>query len=127
MSTSRKATATEIQAVGAILREIEALEILKRIKDEIVTEEHKGKRKQNDIFEFVGFAHQDDILGENPKSEEFQEKQGSLKRLVDYGLILEGFHIPFQRKNEKKFGDVRVSDTENKIGKYKLTEEGFTN
>ena len=66
MSTSRKATATEIQAVGAILRDKEALEILKRIKDEIVTEEStKGKRKQNDIFEFVGFAHQDDILGED--------------------------------------------------------------
>ena len=34
MSTSRKATATEIQAVGAILRDKEALEILKRINDE---------------------------------------------------------------------------------------------
>ena len=41
-------------------------------------------------------------------------------------MILEGFHIPLERKNEKKFGDVRVSDTENKIGRYKLTEEGFT-
>ena len=127
MSTSRKATASEIQAVGTILRDKAAIELLKKINDEIVTEEDtKGKRKQNDIFEFVGFAHQDDILGEDSKSEEFQEKQGSLKRLVDYGLILEGFHIPLERKNEKKFGDVRVSDTENKIGKYRLTEEGFT-
>ena len=127
MSTSRKATASEIQAVGAILRDKAAIELLKKINDEIVTEEDtKGKRQQNDIFQFIGFAHQDDVLGEDPESKEFQEKQGSVKRLVDYGLVLEGVHIPLERKNEKKFGDVRVSDTEHKIGKYKLTEEGFT-
>ena len=127
MSTTRKATTAEIQAVATILRDKAAIELLKKINDEIVTEEDtKGKRQQNDIFQFIGFAHQDDVLGEDPESKEFQEKQGSVKRLVDYGLVLEGVHIPLERKNEKKFGDVRVSDTEHKIGKYKLTEEGFT-
>ena len=55
-----------------------------------------------------------------------KKSKAVLRALVDYGLILEGFHVPLERKNEKKFGDVRVSDTENKIGKYRLTEEGFT-
>jgi hypothetical protein len=125
--SSRKVTSSEIQAVGSILQDKEAIELLKKINEQVVTEEDtKGKRKQNDIFAFVGFAHQDDILGEDPESKEYQQKQGSVKRLVDTGLILEGFHIPLERKNEKKFGDVRVSDTEHKIGKYKLTEEGLT-
>jgi hypothetical protein len=122
----RKVTTSEIQAVGAILQDKDALELLKKINDEIVTEEDtKGKRKQNDIFQFIGFAHQDDILGEDPESKEFQEKQGSIKNLVDSGLILEGFHVPLERKNEKKFGDVHLPATQDKVAKYKLTEEGL--
>jgi hypothetical protein len=127
MSEYRKITVSEIQAVGSILKNREALELLKKINDEIVTEEDtKGKRKQNDIFAFVGFAHQDDVLGEDPESEDFKNKQGSLKALVDKGLILEGFHIPLEHKSEKKFGDVRLPATQDKIGKFKLTEEGLT-
>jgi hypothetical protein len=126
MSENRKITVSEIQAVGSILKNREALELLKKINDEIVTEEDtKGKRKQNDIFAFVGFAHQDDVLGEDPESEDFKNKQGSLKALVDKGLILEGAYIPLERKNEKKFGDVRLPATQDKIGKFKLTEEGL--
>jgi hypothetical protein len=122
----RKVTTSEIQAVGAILQDKDAIELLKKINDEIVTEEDtKGKRKQNDIFQFIGFAHQDDILGEDPESKEFQEKQGSIKNLVDSGLILEGFHVPLERKNEKKFGDVHLPATQDKVAKYKLTEEGL--
>jgi len=126
-NSSRKLTTSEIQAVGSILRDKEAIELLKQINDNIVTDEDtKGKRKQNDIFAFVGFAHQDDVLGEDPESKEYQEKQGSLRRLVDTGLILEGFHVPLERKSEKKFGDVRMSNTDDRIGKFKLTEEGLT-
>jgi hypothetical protein len=123
----RKITTSEIQAVGAILQDKDALELLKKINEQIVTEEDtKGKRKQNDIFAFVGFAHQDDILGEDKESKEFQEKQGSIKNLVDAGLILEGFHVPLERKNEKKFGDIHLPATDEKVAKYKLTEEGLT-
>ena len=125
-SNNRKVTTNEIAAVGAILKDIEALKLLKQINDQVVTEEDtKGKRKQNDIFAFVGFAHQDDVLGEDPESEDFKNKQGSLKHLVDTGLILEGFHVPLERKNEKKFGDVHLPATDQKVGKYKLTEEGL--
>lgn len=127
MSTNRKVTTDEIQAVGSILQDKDAIELLKKINEQVVTEEDtKGKRQQNDIFAFVGFAHRDDILGEDPESKEYKEKEGSIKKLADKGLILEGFHVPLERKNEKKFGDVRVSDTEHKIAKYKLTEEGLT-
>lgn len=127
MSANRKITVSEIQAVGSILKNRAALELLKKINDETVTEEDtKGKRKQNDIFQFVGFAHQDDVLGTDPESEDFKNKQGSIKALVDTGLILEGFHVPLERKNEKKFGDVHLPAPQDKIGKYKLTEEGLT-
>lgn len=123
----RKVTTNEIQAVGAILNDKEAIALLKKINEQIVTEEDtKGKRKQNDIFAFVGFAHRDDVLGEDPESKEFQEKQGTIKKLVDTGLILEGFHVPLERKSEKKFGDIRLPSTDEKIGKFKLTEEGLT-
>jgi hypothetical protein len=123
----RKITTSEIQAVGAILQDKDALELLKKINEQVVTEEDtKGKRKQNDIFAFVGFAHQDDILGEDKESKEFQEKQGRVKRLADAGLILEGFHVPLERKNEKKFGDIKLPASDEKVGKYKLTEEGLT-
>ena len=126
-ASNRKITIDEIQAVGSILKDKDALELLKKINDEIVTEEDtKGKRKQNEIFEFVGFAHQDDVLGTDPESEDYKNKQGSLKSLIDKGLILEGFHVPLERKNEKKFGDVRLPATNEKIGKFKLTEEGLS-
>jgi hypothetical protein len=126
-ATNRKVTSSEIQAVAAILQDKDAIELLKKINEQIVTEEDtKGKRKQNDIFQFIGFAHQDDILGEDKESDEFKEKQGSINRLVDSGLILEGFHIPLERKNEKKFGDIRLPASDEKVGKYKLTEEGLT-
>lgn len=122
----RKVTTNEIQAVGSILNDKDAIEVLKNINDNIVTEEDtKGKRKQNEIFAFVGFAHQDDVLGEDPESEDYKNKAGSLQKLVDTGLILEGAHIPLERKNENKYGDVRISSQE-RIGKYKLTEEGLT-
>lgn len=121
----RKVTTNEIQAIGSILNDKDAIELLKKINDNIVTEEDtKGKRKQNDIFAFVGFAHQDDVLGEDPESQDYKNKAGSLQKLVDTGLILEGAHIPLARKNEDKYGDVRISSQE-RIGKYKLTEEGL--
>ncbi len=121
----RKVTTNEIQAVASILNNKAAIELLKKINENIVTEEDtKGKRKQNDIFAFVGFAHQDDVLGEDPESEDFKQKAGTLKELVDVGLVLEGAHFPLERKSEKKFGDVRVQSDE-RIGKYKLTEEGL--
>lgn len=126
-ASNRKITVDEIQAVGSIIKDKDALELLKKINDEIVTEEDtKGKRKQNDIFAFVGFAHQDDVLGEDPESDDYKNKQGSLKSLIDKGLVLEGFHVPLERKNEKKFGDERPPATNEKIGKFKLTEEGLT-
>jgi hypothetical protein len=125
MST-RKITTNEIQAVGSILFHKKLIELLKKIRDGLVNEEDtKGKRKQNDIFAFVGFAHQDDILGEDPESEEFKENQGIIKQLVDTGLILEGFHVPLERKNEKKFGDIHLPAPQDKVAKYKLTEEGL--
>lgn len=126
-NSNRKLTTNEIQAVGSILQDKDAIELLKKINEQVVTEEDtKGKRKQNDIFAFVGFAHQDDILGEDPESKEFQEKQGSIQKLVDTGLILEGFHVPLERKNEKKFGDVHLPATDQKVAKYQITEEGLT-
>ena len=122
----RKITTNEIQAVGAILQDKEAIDLLKKINEQVVTEEDtKGKRKQNDIFAFQGFAHQDDILGEDTESKEFQQKQGSIKKLVDTGLILEGFHVPLERKNEKKFGDLSIPASDQKVAKYKITEEGL--
>lgn len=125
--SNRKLTTNEIQSVGTILNDRDAIELLKKINEQVVTEEDtKGKRQQNDIFAFVGFAHRDDILGEDSESKEYQENKGNIKKLVDTGLILEGFHVPLERKNEKKFGDVRVSATDEKIAKYQITEEGLT-
>lgn len=126
MSENRKITTSEIVAVGSILQDKDAIELLKKINEQVVTEEDtKGKRKQNDIFAFVGFAHQDDILGEDPESEDYKTNEGLVKKLVDKGLILEGFHVPLERKNEKKFGDLHIPATQDKIGKYKITEEGL--
>lgn len=123
----RKLTASEIQAVGTILKDKDAIEVLRKINEEVVTEEDtKGKRKQNDIFAFVGFAHQDDVLGEDSESDDFKNKAGSVKTLVDAGLILEGGYIPLERKNEKKFGDNRIPAPQDRVSKYKLTEEGYT-
>jgi hypothetical protein len=124
-ANNRKLTVAEIQAVGSVLNDKEAIELLKQINDNIVTEEDtKGKRKQNDIFAFVGFAHNDDILGEDEEAEDYQNKKGVVRKLVDAGLVIEGFHIPLERKSEKKFGDVRVQSDE-RISKYQITEEGF--
>jgi hypothetical protein len=126
-ASNRKITTNEIQAVGSILQDKEAIELLKKINDQVVTEEDtKGKRKQNDIFAFVGFAHQDDILGEDKESKEYQQNQGVLKKLVDSGLVDEGFHVPLERKNEKKFGDVHLPATDEKVGKYRISETGLT-
>lgn len=129
MSVYRKITTNEIQAVGSVIKDKDAIKILKQIRDNVITEEDtKGKRKGNDLFSFVGFAHQDDILGgedADPESEEYKNKAGSVKRLVDAGLILEGAHIPLERGSEKKFGDVHVPSQE-RIAKYKITEEGLT-
>ena len=123
----RKITASEIQAVGTILKDKDAIELLKKINQEVVTEEDtKGKRKQNDIFQFIGFAHQDDILGEDSESDDFKNKAGSVKTLVDAGLILEGSHTPLERKSEKNYGDARLPAPQDKRSKYKLTEEGLT-
>lgn len=126
----RKLTTNEIQAVGTIFKDKEAIEILKKIRDNVITEaDTKGKRKGNELFSFVGFAHQDDILGggedADPESEEYKQKAGSIKILVDAGLILEGFHVPLERGSEKKYGDVHVPSQE-RIAKYKITEEGLT-
>jgi hypothetical protein len=125
-NNNRKLTTNEIQAVGSILNDKEAIDLLKKINDQVVTEEDtKGKRKQNDIFAFVGFAHQDDILGEDPESEDFKNKSGVLRKLVDTGLIDEGFHVPLERKNEKKFGDIKLPASDQKVGKYRISEEGL--
>jgi hypothetical protein len=125
-ANNRKLTVNEIQAVGSILQDKEAIELLKKINDQVVTEEDtKGKRKQNDIFAFVGFAHQDDILGEDPESQEFQEKQGVLRKLTDTGLVDEGFHVPLERKNEKKYGDIKIPASDQKVGKYRISETGL--
>jgi hypothetical protein len=126
-ANNRKLTTNEIQAVGSILQDKEALDLLKKINDQVVTEEDtKGKRKQNDIFAFVGFAHQDDVLGEDPESEDFKNKSGVLRKLTDTGLVDEGFHVPLERKNEKKFGDIKLPASDQKVGKYRITEEGLT-
>ena len=74
----RKITTSEIAAVGAILQDKEAIKILKEINDNIITEEDtKGKRKNNEVFNFVGFASGNDIYGEDPdeSSEEYQNKK----------------------------------------------------
>ena len=126
MSTIRKITTNEIQAVGSIIKDKDAIKLLKQIRDNVITEEDtKGKRKGNELFSFVGFAHQDDILGEDAESEEYKNKVGSVKILVDAGLILEGAHIPLERKNEDKYGDIKIPSQE-RIAKYKITEEGLT-
>ena len=126
-SSSRILTAEEITAVGTILKDKEAIKLLKEIRDNVITDEDtKGKRKTNEIFNFVGFASSDDILGEeNPDSEEYQNKKATISKLVKSGLVLEGFHIPLERKNEKKFGYTKVAATDEKIYKYQLTDEGY--
>jgi hypothetical protein len=122
----RKLSVGEIQTVAALINNKDAIQILKSIRDNVTTEEDlKGKRKGNEGFNFIGFAHQDDVLGEDSESEEFQNKKGNLQKLIDAGLVLEGFHIGLEKKSQKKFGDVRIQNVDDKIGKYQLTEEGF--
>lgn len=125
-NSNRKLTSSEIYAVGDLFTDKKAVEVLKQIRKEEVTEEDtKGKRKQNEIFAFVGFAHQDDILGEDSESEDYKEKQGLVRKLVDKGLVIEGFHVPLERANEKKYGDLRIPSSDTKIGKFKITNEGL--
>lgn len=113
-------------AVGAILKDKESIQLLKEIRDNVVTDEDtKGKHKDNDVFNFVGFSTSEELLGEDTESEEYQNKKAKIGKLVETGLVIEGFHIPLERKNEKKFGDQRVSDVEGKIYKYQLTNEGY--
>ena len=125
--SSRILSTDEILAVGSILKDKESINLLKEIRDNVITEEDtKGKRKNNDLFNFVGFASSDDILGEEDSdSEEYQNKKATINKLVKSGLVLEGFHIPLERKNEKKFGDTKVAAIDEKIYKYQITDEGY--
>jgi hypothetical protein len=131
MSTQRILSSKEIAAVGAILTDKEAIQLLKDIRDNVITEEDtKGKRKNNDVFNFVGFTSSEDILppedNEEESSEEFRSKQNKIKKLVGAGLVLEGYHVPLGRKNEDKFGDQKIADPTKKIYKYQITNEGHT-
>lgn len=125
--SKRILTTDEITAVGAILKDKQAIQLLKEIRDNVITEgeDTKGKRKNNEIFNFIGFSSGEDLLGEDSESEEYQNKKAAIRKLADIGLVIEGFHIPLERKSEKKFGDVRISDVDNKISKYQLTDEGY--
>lgn len=124
--SKRILTTDEITAVGTILKDKQAIQLLKEIRDNVITEEDtKGKRKNNEIFNFIGFTSSEDILGEDQESEEYQNKKAAIRKLADIGLVIEGFHIPLERKSEKKFGDVRISDVDDKISKYQLTDEGY--
>lgn len=125
--SKRILTTDEITAVGAILKDKQAIQLLKEIRDNVITEgeDTKGKRKNNEIFNFIGFSSGEDILGEDQESEEYQNKKAAIRKLADIGLVIEGFHIPLERKSEKKFGDVRISNVDDKISKYQLTDEGY--
>ena len=139
-ANNRKLTAEEIQTVGQILRDKAAIELLKKIRDSTITEEdvkkrraqQKGGEDDDDTPAFQGFAHSDQILGEGAnkeegeqqKDEQLQEKRGILKRLADIGLVLEGFHIPLEKKKEGPQGQRYPSNR--KISKFQLTNEGLT-
>lgn len=116
----------EIQAVGSILKDKEAINLLKEIRDNVITDEDtKGKRKSNEVFNFVGFSSGDDLLGEDSEAEDYKSKKAKIDNLVASGLVLEGFHIPLERKSEKKYGDSKVAAVDEKIYKYQLTNEGY--
>ena len=124
--SSRILSTDEILAVGSILKDKESINLLKEIRDNVITEEDtKGKRKNNDVFNFVGFSSSEDILGEDSESDNYKSKKAKIDKLVKSSLVLEGFHIPLERKNEKKFGDVKVAATDEKIYKYQITDEGY--
>lgn len=137
--SNRNFTASEIQAVGSLLNDKNAIELLKKINNSVVTadddtkttaagsnkKEQQQQKEENDLTPFVGFAHQKDVLGEDKESDDYKTKAGAIQNLVNAGLVIEGSHTPLAPKDEEKHGDLRLS-SEERISKYKLTEEGLT-
>jgi|SRR5215212_2478517 len=120
----RKISVQEIQAVGALVKDQNAINLLKEVRNQTITgEDLKGKHKGNNLENFVGFALESDLIGEGDQID--AGKKISLQRLVDLGLVLEGYHIALPRKTQKNEG-VQVPTIEDDLSrKYQLTETGL--
>ena len=125
--SSKFLTVQDIQAVGELLKDKAALEILKEIRDNAITKDDvKGKKSDNYLVGFVGFTSGEDILEEDKDSDEYKVKRAKIRSLVDSGLVIEGAYIPLEKGENKGHGDVKFPDPEGKIYKFQLSNEGFT-
>lgn len=115
--------------VAAVVDDKQGIEILKKVRDNQQKEtdtdrkeeqkyntERSGlsdedKQKRSDkIAErkaFVGFAKEEDLIGEGKDNE---GKKGILERLVNTGLLLKGGFVPRDKE---------------RVNSYKLTNEGY--
>jgi hypothetical protein len=119
----RKLELGEIQAVGVLVKDQDAIELLKKIRENEITEEDlKGKHKGNNLENFVGFTQEQDIIGEG---DEGAGKKVTLTRLVSLGLVDEGYHIPLPRSTKSNEGAKVPKVDEERVNKYKVTETGL--
>jgi DNA-binding HxlR family transcriptional regulator len=138
----KKITSSEIREVAQVLSDKQAIEVLKKIRDNQVNSEdikkeqekavgakgsqdEREKEEDESLVQFEGFTHQDDVLGQDPNSGDYQQKRGAIDKLLNAGFIIEGFHIPLGPRDQEKHGGQRFP-SERKISKFQLTEEGFT-
>jgi hypothetical protein len=111
----------EIQAVGVLVKDQNAIELLKKIRENEITEEDlKGKHKGNNLENFVGFTQEQDVTGGD------EGKKVTLTRLVSLGLVDEGVHIPLPRSTKSNEGAKVAKVDEERVNKYKVTETGLS-
>jgi hypothetical protein len=117
----RKLELAEIQAVGVLVKDKDSIELLKKIRENEITEEDlKGKHKGNNLENFVGFAQEQDLIGEGEA-----DKKVSLTKLVSLGLVDEGYHIPLPRSTKSNEGAKVPKVEEETLNKYKVSETGL--
>jgi hypothetical protein len=121
--SNRYLSVEEINSISAALEDEKGIELLRAIRDNIVSEsnikEQKSfdekdkeaiKKEQERVSQersFIGSTKEESIIKEG---EEDQGKKGILKRLEEKGLIQSGGYIPVGKE---------------RINSYKLTNEGL--
>jgi DNA-binding PadR family transcriptional regulator len=120
--SSRYISVEEINSISAAIEDETGIELLKAIRDNVVSEsdikEQKSfdgqdkeaiKKEQERVSQersFIGSTKEESII----KGQEDESKRGILKRLEEKGLVQSGGYIPLGKE---------------RINSYKLTNEGL--
>jgi hypothetical protein len=113
----RKLSVQEISEVASILNDKEAIKVLKSIRENVITqdavdeEKRKGSKGKEDLSAFVGFAKQEDVIGEG--KDEDQKALGAVSKLEGLGFIIKGVHI--DNKKEETTEKYQITETGNAL------------